>query len=65
LKTSIWAKVDHPFHVMKHLFRHERVRERVLVKNTMQLLSLFRLANLVIAKGSPLDVHARGVLNMH
>ncbi len=50
LKASIRAKVEHPFHVIKNLFRHKKVRYRGLAKNTAQLFSLFGLANLVIAK---------------
>ncbi len=52
LKASIRAKVEHPFHVIKNLFRHKKVRYRGLAKNTAQLFSLFGLANLVIAKRS-------------
>ncbi len=60
LKASIRAKVEHPFHVIKNLFRHRKVRYKGLAKNTAQLFSLFGLANLVIAKRSLLDIHARG-----
>ena len=60
LKASIRAKVEHPFHVVKNLFRHRKVRYKGLAKNQAQLFSLFGLANLVIAKRSLLDVHARG-----
>ncbi len=60
LKASIRAKVEHPFHVIKNLFRHKKVRYKGLTKNTAQLFSLFGLANLVIAKRSLLALHARG-----
>ena len=60
LKASIRAKVEHPFHVIKNLFRHKKVRYRGLAKNTAQLFSLFGLANLVIAKRPLLALHARG-----
>jgi IS5 family transposase len=60
LKASIRAKVEHPFHVIKNLFRHKKVRYRGLAKNTAQLFSLFGLANLVIAKRSLSALHARG-----
>ncbi len=60
LKASIRAKVEHPFHVIKNLFRHRKVRYKGLAKNEAQLFSLFGLANLVIAKRSLLDIHARG-----
>ncbi|MEG1970373.1 MAG: transposase, partial [Burkholderiaceae bacterium] len=58
--TARWrAKVEHPFHVIKNLFRHRKLRYRDLAKNTAQLFSLFGLANLVIAKQSLLALHAR------
>ncbi len=49
-KAKIGARVEHPFHVIKNLFGHRKVRYKGLVKNTAQLLSLFGLANLVLAK---------------
>lgn len=50
LKASIRAKVEHPFHVVKNLFRHRKTRYRGLAKNTAQLLTLFGLANLMLAR---------------
>ncbi len=61
LKASVRAKVEHPFHVVKNLFRHRKVRYKGLAKNQGQLFALFGLANLVIAKRSLMDLHARGV----
>jgi Transposase DDE domain len=49
-KAQIRARVEHPFHVVKNLFRHRKVRYRGLARNTAQLFSLFALANLVIAR---------------
>lgn len=49
-KASVRTKVEHPFHVVKNLFRHRKVRYRGLAKNTAQLFILFGLANLVLAK---------------
>src|SRR5471030_339452 len=49
-KASVRAKVEHPFHVVKNLFRHRKVRYRGLAKNTAQLFMLFGLANLVLAR---------------
>ena len=46
-KASIRAKVKHPFHVIKNLLRHKKVRYQ-------------GLANLVIAKRSLLTLYARG-----
>ena len=44
------AWVEHPFHIVKNLFRHKKLRYRGLFKNTAQLHTLFALANLVIVK---------------
>ena len=49
-KAQLRAFVEHPFHVVKNLFRYRKVRYRGLAKNTTQLYSLFALANLVIAR---------------
>ncbi|MDQ1813457.1 IS5 family transposase [Massilia sp. CCM 9210] len=49
LKASVRAKVEHPFHVVKNLFRHRKARYRGLEKNTAQLFTLFGFANLMLA----------------
>ena len=49
-KAQLRAIVEHPFHVVKNLFRHRKARYRGLAKNTAQLFSLFALANLVLAR---------------
>ena len=49
LKASVRAKVEHPFHVVKNLFRHRKTRYRGLTKNTAQLYTLFAFANLLLA----------------
>ena len=49
LKASVRAKVEHPFHVIKNLFRHRKTRYRGLAKNTAQLFTLFGFADLVLA----------------
>lgn len=49
VKASIRAKVEHPFHVLKNLFRHRKTRYRGIAKNASQLMTLFGLANLVLA----------------
>lgn len=59
-KASIRAKVEHPFHVIKNLFKHKKTRYRGLAKNEAQLLSLFGLANLFLARRPLLALHARG-----
>jgi transposase, IS5 family len=47
-KASVRAFVEHPFHIVKNLFRHRKVRYRGLAKNGHQLYTLFGLANVVI-----------------
>ena len=48
--SQVRAWVEHPFHIVKNLFRHRKLRYRGLKKNTAQLHTLFALANLVIVK---------------
>jgi transposase, IS5 family len=60
LKASVRAKVEHPFHVVKNLFRHKKFRYKGLAKNEAQLFSLFGLVNLVIAKRQLLAIDTRG-----
>jgi len=48
--AQVRAVVEHPFHVVKNLFRHKKLRYRGLLKNTAQLRTLFALANLVVVK---------------
>ena len=47
-KASVRAFVEHPFHLVKNIFRHRKVRYRGLAKNGHQLYTLFGLANVVI-----------------
>ena len=49
-KAQVRARVEHPFHIIKNLFKHRKTRCRGLAKNTAQLHSLFALANLIIAR---------------
>ena len=49
-KASIRSKVEHPFHVVKNLFKYRKVRYKRLAKNESQLFTLFGLANLVLAR---------------
>lgn len=51
-KAQVRARVEHPFHLIKNLFRYRKTRYRGLAKNLAQLHTLFALANLVIAKRS-------------
>ena len=59
-KASIRSKVEHPFHVVKNLFRHRKTRYRGLEKNTAQLLTLFGFANLVLVRKWLLAPDAQG-----
>jgi IS5 family transposase len=52
VKAQVRARVEHPFHVIKNLFKYRKTRYRGLAKNLAQLHTLFALANLVIAKRS-------------
>jgi transposase, IS5 family len=47
-KASVRAFVEHPFHLVKNLFGHRKVRYRGLAKNGHQLYVLFGLANVVM-----------------
>ena len=47
-KASVRAFVEHPFHLLKNIFRHRKVRYRGLAKNGHQLHTLFGLANVMI-----------------
>lgn len=51
LKASLRAKVEHPFHVVKNIFKHKKVRYKGLRKNDAQLTVLFALSNLYMARG--------------
>ena len=47
---QIRAKGEHAFRVVKHLWRYQKVRYKGLYKNTVQVFSLFSLANLYLAR---------------
>lgn len=49
-KASIRAKVEHPFRVIKCQFGFTKVRYRGLMKNTANLVTLFALSNLWMAR---------------
>ncbi len=59
-KASVRAKVEHPFHIIKNTFGLKKVRYRGLAKNTAQLLTLFGMANLLIAKRQLFELKAQG-----
>jgi IS5 family transposase len=60
LKASVRAKVEHPFHIIKNILGMKKARYRGLAKNTAQLLTLFGLANLLIAKRRLFALNAQG-----
>ena len=59
-KASIRAKVEHPFHIVKNRLGHKKARYRGLAKNASQLMVLFGLANLLIAKRQLFARYAQG-----
>lgn len=50
IQASIRAKVEHPFRVIKRQFGFTKVRYRGLAKNKGQILTLFALGNLWMAR---------------
>lgn len=52
LKAEVRAKVEHPFRVIERQFGYQKVRFRGLVKNTAQVVTLFALSNLWMARRS-------------
>ena len=50
MKASVRAKVEHPFRVIKCQFGFTKVRYKGLAKNTAQLITLFALSNLWMAR---------------
>jgi IS5 family transposase len=49
-KASIRAKVEYPFRVLKRQFEYAKVRYRGLKKNRAQIVTLFALSNLWMAR---------------
>jgi IS5 family transposase len=54
-KARIRAKVEHPFRVIKRQFGYTKVKYRGLAKNTANLVTLFALSNLWMARRSLLQ----------
>ena len=50
LIAKVRSKVEHPFRVVKRQFGYTKVRYRGLAKNTAQVLTLFALSNLWMAR---------------
>jgi IS5 family transposase len=51
LKAQVRAYVEHPFHVVKNIFKYKKARYKGLAKNTVQLNMLFALSNLYMTRG--------------
>ena len=50
VNAQVRAKVEHPLRVVKRQFGHVKARYRGLAKNTAQLVTLFALSNLWMAR---------------
>jgi transposase, IS5 family len=59
VKARVRAKVEHPFRVVKRQFGYVKVKYRGLAKNTANLMTLFALSNLWMARRALLR-EARG-----
>jgi IS5 family transposase len=49
-KAQVRARVEHPFRIVKCVFGYVKVRFKGLAKNTAQVITLFALANLYLAR---------------
>ena len=52
MQVGIRAKVEHPFRVIKRQFGFTQVSYRGLARNTAQLVTLFALSSLWMARSS-------------
>ena len=59
-KASIRAKVEHPFRVIKRQFGYVKVKYRGLAKNTANVVTLFALSNLWMARKRLLSMGVQG-----
>lgn len=50
LKAQVRARVEHPFHMVKNIFKYKKTRYKGLAKNAAQLNVLFALSNLYMAR---------------
>lgn len=51
LKAQVRARGEHPFHIVKNIFKHKKTRYKGLAKNDAQLNMLFALSNLYMVRG--------------
>ena len=50
MKAAVRSKVEHPFRVIKRQFGYQKVRFKGFAKNAAQILTLFALSNLWMAR---------------
>lgn len=50
LKAQVRSRVEHPFHVLKNIFKYKKARYKGLAKNDAQLNVLFALSNLYMVR---------------
>jgi transposase, IS5 family len=62
IKAGVRAKVEHPFQVIKCQWHYRKTRYKGLFKNTMQIVTLFALSNLWMARRALMSqqLRARG-----
>ncbi len=51
LKAQVRAYVEHPFHIVKNIFKYRKTRYKGLAKNDAQRNMLFALGNLYMVRG--------------
>jgi IS5 family transposase len=51
LKAQVRAYVEHPFHIVKNIFKYKKTRYKGLAKNDTQLNMLVALSNLYMVRG--------------
>jgi IS5 family transposase len=51
LKAQVRSRVEHPFHVVKNIFKYKKTRYKGLATNDAQLNVLFALSNLYMVRG--------------
>ena len=61
-KASVRAKVEHPFHIVKVIFKFKKVCYRGIQKNLARLYILFASANLIIAERVYPKLQLQGVV---
>jgi len=49
-RSQVRAKVEHAFRIVKHLWGYTKVKYKGLYKNTVQVFSLFTLANIYLVR---------------